>query len=189
MPPRSPHSLLKLIFSFSSLFSLFPFFNFPSSLIFLIFPLFHEFPFPSLISTCICLLNFFKIIFGPRVFGYVTIIIIIFLHGLDRLTSSGIDALPSFPRASTISSSSAFVAEEVFRQSVVIHSLKVCICFLHLVFQRSPVLFLLFHSLRKFCFCSSQNTNFFFPPPMPPHVLLVDFVVLPPRHGRNVTDF
>ena len=24
---------------------------------------------------------------------------------------------------------------------------------------------------------------------MPPHVLLVDFVVLPPGHGRNVTDF
>ena len=27
-----------------------------------------------------------------------------------------------------------------------------------------------------------------FPPPMPPHVL-VDFVVLPPGHGRSVTDF
>ena len=26
------------------------------------------------------------------------------------------------------------------------------------------------------------------PPPMPPHVL-VDFVVLPPGHGRSVTDF
>ena len=28
-------------------------------------------------------------------------------------------------------------------------------------------------------------------PPLPPmpHVLLVDFVVLPPGHGRNVTDF
>jgi len=25
--------------------------------------------------------------------------------------------------------------------------------------------------------------------PMPPHVLLVEFVVLPPGHGRNVTDF
>jgi hypothetical protein len=32
--------------------------------------------------------------------------IIIFLHGLGRLTCSGIEALPSFPRASTISSSS-----------------------------------------------------------------------------------
>ena len=29
----------------------------------------------------------------------------------------------------------------------------------------------------------------FLPPPMPPHVLFVDFVVLPPRHGRSVTDF
>ena len=27
------------------------------------------------------------------------------------------------------------------------------------------------------------------PPPMPPHVLLVDFVVHPPGHGRSVTDF
>jgi len=26
------------------------------------------------------------------------------------------------------------------------------------------------------------------PPPMPPHVLM-DFVVLPPGHGRSVTDF
>ena len=34
----------------------------------------------------------------------------------------------------------------------------------------------------------SRNV-FFFSPPMPPHVLLVDFVVLPPGHGRNVTDF
>ena len=36
-------------------------------------------------------------------------IIIIFLHGLGHLTCSGIDALPSFPGASTISSSSRFV--------------------------------------------------------------------------------
>jgi hypothetical protein len=39
----------------------------------------------------------------------IIIIIIIFLHGLGRLTCSAIDALPSFPRASTISSSSRFV--------------------------------------------------------------------------------
>ena len=39
------------------------------------------------------------------------IIIIIFLHGLGHLTRSGIDALPSFPGASTISSSSRFVVE------------------------------------------------------------------------------
>jgi len=55
----------------------------------------------------------------------IIIIIIIFLHGLGRLTCSGIDALPSFPAASTISSSSRFVVEGVFRQSVVIHSFKV----------------------------------------------------------------
>jgi hypothetical protein len=33
----------------------------------------------------------------------IIIIIIIFLHGLGLLTRSGIDALPSFPAASTIS--------------------------------------------------------------------------------------
>ena len=53
------------------------------------------------------------------------IIIIIFLHGLGRLTCSGIDALPSFPGASTISSSSRFVVEGVFRESGVVHSFKV----------------------------------------------------------------
>ena len=44
---------------------------------------------------------------------YVVIIIIIhsFFHGLGRMTRSGIDALPSLPRASTISSSSRFVFE------------------------------------------------------------------------------
>jgi hypothetical protein len=47
----------------------------------------------------------------------VIIIIIIFLHGLGRLICSGIDALPSFPRASTISSSSRFVVDGVFRKS------------------------------------------------------------------------
>jgi len=54
-----------------------------------------------------------------------SVIVIIFLHGLGRLTCSSIDVLPSFPGASTISSSSGFVVEGVFRQSVVIHSLKV----------------------------------------------------------------
>ena len=36
-----------------------------------------------------------------------------------------------------------------------------------------------------------MNTWMFetFPPPMPPHVLFVDFVVLPPGHGRSVTNF
>jgi len=55
----------------------------------------------------------------------IIIIIIIFLHGLGRLTCSGIDALPSFPGASTISFSSRFVVEGVFRQSGVVHSFKV----------------------------------------------------------------
>jgi len=56
---------------------------------------------------------------------FIIIIIIIFLHGLGRLTCSGIDALPSLPGASTIYSSSGFVVEGVIRQSVVINSLKV----------------------------------------------------------------
>ena len=55
----------------------------------------------------------------------IIIIIIIFLHGLGRLNCSGIDALPSYPGGSTISSSSGFEVEGVFRQSVVIHSFKV----------------------------------------------------------------
>jgi hypothetical protein len=57
--------------------------------------------------------------------NFIIIIIIIFLHGLGRLTCSGVDALPSFPGASMISSSSRFVVEGVFRQSGVVHSLKV----------------------------------------------------------------
>ena len=47
----------------------------------------------------------------------IIIIIIIFLHGLGRSTCFGIDALPSFPGASTISSSSRFVVEGVFREA------------------------------------------------------------------------
>ena len=55
----------------------------------------------------------------------IIIIIIIFLHGLGRLTCSSIDALPSFPGASTVSSSSRFVVEGVFRESDVVYSFKV----------------------------------------------------------------
>jgi len=55
---------------------------------------------------------------------HTTIIIIIFLRRLGRLTCSSIDALPSFPRASTISSSSRFVVEGVFRNSGVVHCFK-----------------------------------------------------------------
>jgi len=53
------------------------------------------------------------------------IIIIILLHGLGRLTCSDTDALPSCLGASIISSSSGFVVEGLFRESVVIHSFKV----------------------------------------------------------------
>ena len=52
-------------------------------------------------------------------------IMIIFLHGLGRLTCSGIDALPSFPGASVIPSSPGFVVEGVFRESGVVHSFEV----------------------------------------------------------------
>jgi len=65
-------------------------------------------------------------------------IINIFLHGLGLLTCFCIDALPSFPGASTISSSSRFVVEGVFRKSGVVHSFEMV----------DPVLFVLgFHVL------------------------------------------
>jgi len=52
-------------------------------------------------------------------------IIIMFFHGLGRSTCSSIDVLPSFPWASTISLSLGFVIEDMFWESVVIHSFKV----------------------------------------------------------------
>ena len=64
-------------------------------------------------------------------FSIIIIIIIFFFffffffHGLGRLTCSGIDTFPPFLGASTISSSSGFVVEGVFRESGVVHSLKV----------------------------------------------------------------
>jgi hypothetical protein len=63
-------------------------------------------------------------VFENKMPGRITIIII-FLHGLGRLTCSGIDELPSFPGASTVSSSSRFVVEGVFRESGVVHSFRV----------------------------------------------------------------
>ena len=54
-------------------------------------------------------------------FSFFIIIIFIFLHGLGRLSCSGIDALPYFPGASTISSPPRFVVEGLFRKSVVVH--------------------------------------------------------------------
>jgi hypothetical protein len=54
----------------------------------------------------------------------IIIIIIIIIHGLGCLTCSGIDALPPFPGASTISSSLRLVVKGVFQESSVIHSSK-----------------------------------------------------------------
>jgi len=55
----------------------------------------------------------------------IIITIIIIIHGLGRLTSSGIEALSSFPGASMISSSSSrFVVEGVFQKSGVVHSFE-----------------------------------------------------------------
>ena len=62
---------------------------------------------------------------GHFIWRRVHIIILLLLHGLGRPTCSGIDALPSFPGASTISSSSRSVVEGVFRQSGAVHSFKV----------------------------------------------------------------
>jgi hypothetical protein len=52
-------------------------------------------------------------------------IIIIILHALSRLPCSGIDALPSFPETSAISSSSRFAVDAVVLQSGVVHSFEV----------------------------------------------------------------
>ena len=84
-------------------------------------------------------------------------IIIIFLHGLGRLTCSGIDALPSFPGAYTISSSSRFVVECVFRQSVVVHSFKMVdpVLFVfgsHVVYFRD-----LYSFFYEFNICGSEH--------------------------------
>jgi hypothetical protein len=52
------------------------------------------------------------------------IIVTIFLHGLASLTCFGINALPSFSGASTISFSWRLVVVDVFRESSVIQSFK-----------------------------------------------------------------
>jgi hypothetical protein len=44
-----------------------------------------------------------------------------FFHGLGRLTCSGIDALPSFPGASMICSSSRLVVDGMFRRPGVVY--------------------------------------------------------------------
>ena len=66
----------------------------------------------------------------------IIIIIINFLHGLGRLTCSGIDALPSFP-----STPSRFVVEGVIRKSGVVHSSKkvdpvLCVFGCHVLYSR-----------------------------------------------------
>jgi hypothetical protein len=53
------------------------------------------------------------------------IIIIFIIHGLGHLACSIIDALPSFPVVSTVSSPLRFVVEGVFWKSGVVHSFKV----------------------------------------------------------------
>jgi len=58
-------------------------------------------------------------------FKKIIIIIIILLHGLGRLTCSGIDALPSFAGASAIPSSPGFVGDGVFREFGVVRSFEV----------------------------------------------------------------
>ena len=55
----------------------------------------------------------------------IIIIIIIFFHGLGHLTCSSIDELPAFHGVSTVSSSSRFVVDSVFREFGVVHSFKV----------------------------------------------------------------
>jgi hypothetical protein len=63
----------------------------------------------------------------------IIIIIIIFLHELDRLTCFSIDTLPSFSGSSTISSPSRFVVEGMFRQSGVVRSFEMVDSILYLL--------------------------------------------------------
>ena len=85
-----------------------------------------------------------------RAMYVVIIIIIIFFYGLGLFTCSGIDASPSFLRTPTISSSSRFIFEGVFRQSDV--------RFFKIV---DPVLFLFgSHARLKETNWSSKNGGF-----------------------------
>ena len=78
---------------------------------------------PERIQKLSFLLDIRRVIYEAG--SIIIIIVIILIHGLGRLTCSGIDALPSFLGASTISSSSRFVVEGVFRESGVVHSFTV----------------------------------------------------------------
>jgi len=59
-----------------------------------------------------------------QLFSLIIIIIIIFLHGLGRLNCSGIDALPSSPGTSTVSSFSGFAVEGACFGSLVLSVLS-----------------------------------------------------------------
>jgi len=91
--------------------------------------------------------------------------IIIFLHGLGCLTCSSIDALPSFSGATTVSSSSRFVVEGVFRVSSVVHSLKavdaVLFVFDSTAFYSRDLQFFS-HNFASYIIlpCVSRNTSF-----------------------------
>jgi hypothetical protein len=76
---------------------------------------------PAASPLIVCILSFFYFL-----------IITIFLHELGRLTCPGIDALPAFPGASTISSPSRSVVQGVFRLSGVVRSFDMVdqFCFL-----------------------------------------------------------
>ena len=85
----------------------------------------------------------------------IIIVIMNFLHGLGRLSCSGIGRLPSFSRVSTISSSSRFCSWgrvsgvwccPFFQDG---WSSSVCVWISRLVFQRSLVIFL----WLRFLFC------------------------------------
>ena len=66
------------------------------------------------------------------------IISFFFLHALGRLTCSGIDALPSFPGASTISSSSRFAVEGVSWWGGLLASMTLQLCRRELTFLVGP---------------------------------------------------
>ena len=81
-----------------------------------------------------------------------------------RLTCSGIDALPSFPGGSTVSSSSRFLAEGVFRDSGVVHSFKVVdpVLFVfesHVLYSRDLSLFPYKFASYFILSCVSRNSS------------------------------
>jgi hypothetical protein len=90
----------------------------------------------------------------------IIIIFFFFLHGLGRLRCSDIDALPSFPGASTISSSSRFVVEGVFRNSVVVHSFEMVDLVLFVFVYHVQVLCHLIRPCPRLCFFAYEYFTF-----------------------------